>query len=642
MELSSPDIKILVDELQYLIGGKIQKIYHEKRDMHINIYVTGHGTKTLVFGPGKFFVTSYSLKHRDTPTSFCMFMRKRLKSSRIVSLEQHGFERIIVLRTDLYNIVFEIFSTGNIIVTDKEDKIISLLETHRWKDRTLRRNETYVAPPSVVNAKDLTEPVLYSLLGKTDKKIVPFLAREISFGGKYAEEIAGIGKIDKDRLSKDLSKAEVKLLFKSIVRFLNPKKITPYFVVEDGKKVDLSYLKLERHKDSEKVKTKTFDEAVDECFIAGMELELEKSESSVDKKRISSLEKRLDIQRGSMKHLEQLIEENRKKGDMIYENFQKLDDLRKLIEISAQSSSWSKAKAIAESNMKDRTVILESLDVKDKIAKVSVDGYKINILIEETLSKSAEIYYKKSKTQKAKLPGLKLAIENTLKSIDRKDSEKKTRQVITKKESIEKKWYEKFRNFESSEGFLCIGGKDATSNEIVVKKHTEKGDIVFHADIPGSPFMVIKAQGKGVGDATIEEAAQFTAVHSKAWKANAGVIDVYWVKPEQVTKEAPSGEYVQKGAFMIYGKKNVMRAELKIAVCMIDGIIVSGPVSAIKKKTNKFIIVHPGYTRAKDLAKLMKTEMFRKLNKSEQDILRKMTIDKFQACIPSDKGDLER
>jgi len=45
---------------------------------------------------------------------------------------------------------------------------------------------------------------------------------------------------------------------------------------------------------------------------------------------------------------------------------------------------------------------------------------------------------------------------------------------------INKEWYEKFRWFISSDDFLILGGRDATSNEIVIKKHTEKNDLVFH------------------------------------------------------------------------------------------------------------------------------------------------------------------
>ena len=52
-----------------------------------------------------------------------------------------------------------------------------------------------------------------------------------------------------------------------------------------------------------------------------------------------------------------------------------------------------------------------------------------------------------------------------------------------------REWYEKFHWFFSSEGFLCVGGKDATSNEVIIKKHLEKNDLVLHTDMAGSPLL---------------------------------------------------------------------------------------------------------------------------------------------------------
>ena len=46
-----------------------------------------------------------------------------------------------------------------------------------------------------------------------------------------------------------------------------------------------------------------------------------------------------------------------------------------------------------------------------------------------------------------------------------------------------KKWYEKFRWYTSSDGFLVVAGKDTVSNEVLIKKYTTKEDVVFHAEI---------------------------------------------------------------------------------------------------------------------------------------------------------------
>lgn len=232
---------------------------------------------------------------------------------------------------------------------------------------------------------------------------------------------------------------------------------------------------------------------------------------------------------------------------------------------------------------------------------------KLIINIKKSVEQNASDYFEKVKRLKKKLEG----IRKIIKFYDKKLEELKERQIlefekvkkIEKKPKEEKKWYEKFHWFYSSDGFLVIAGKDATSNEIVVKKHAEKNDIVLHTEIPGSPFAVIKSEGKDIPETTIREAAIECAVYSKAWKL--GIFpDVFYVKPEQITKKAPSGEYIAKGAFMIYGKKSFVKdIEMKIAIGTKEGRVIGGPVSAIKKRAEKFVVVIPGDVKKSALAK---------------------------------------
>jgi len=125
--------------------------------------------------------------------------------------------------------------------------------------------------------------------------------------------------------------------------------------------------------------------------------------------------------------------------------------------------------------------------------------------------------------------------------------------------AMKKEWYEKFRWTFSSSGFLIIGGKDSTQNEILVKKHLGQHDIFAHADLPGGSVVIIKSNGKDVPEETKIEAVLFAVSYSRSWRGRLGVADGYWVNSDQVTKTPPSGEYLAKGAFMIYGERNYVR-----------------------------------------------------------------------------------
>lgn len=236
---------------------------------------------------------------------------------------------------------------------------------------------------------------------------------------------------------------------------------------------------------------------------------------------------------------------------------------------------------------------------------------EVEINLDKSVEQNAEIYFEKAKKAKKKLEGALKALENSKKKLEdlEKEKEKEIEKIKEVKKVVRKKeWYEKFHWFVSSEGFLCIGGRDATSNEIVIKKHSESGDIVLHTDMAGSPFFVVK-EGEKASEETLKEAAQATASYSKAWKLGLGVLDVFYVKPEQVTKKAKSGEFMPKGAFMVYGKTKYFRPRLEMAIGIKDGSIVGGPVSAVKKNAEKFVIVLPGKHKKSDMAKKIRKKI---------------------------------
>ncbi len=186
---------------------------------------------------------------------------------------------------------------------------------------------------------------------------------------------------------------------------------------------------------------------------------------------------------------------------------------------------------------------------------------------------------------------------------------KNKKKKVVKKEKLF--WFERYRWFISSDGNIVIGGKDAKTNEMVVKKYLKEGDRYAHADIQGAPSIIIKSKGVDgglldVSEATLEEACIFAASFSKAWKQFAEA-QAYWVLPEQVSKAARSGEFVPKGAFIIRGKRNYHRCKLEIAVGEIDiegeKKIMAGPIDSIKLRTKSYIILEPGGIKKIEIAR---------------------------------------
>ncbi|KAF9106296.1 hypothetical protein BGX27_009240 [Mortierella sp. AM989] len=147
-----------------------------------------------------------------------------------------------------------------------------------------------------------------------------------------------------------------------------------------------------------------------------------------------------------------------------------------------------------------------------------------------------------------------------------KSAEKKIRQQLQEVKittSIQRArkpyWFEKFMWFITSENYLVIAGRDAQQNELIVKRYMKKNDIYVHADIHGAATVLIKnpSDKDPVPPSSIYQAGIMSVCQSKAWDAKI-VTSAYWVRADQVSKSAPTGEYLTTGSFMIRGKKNFL------------------------------------------------------------------------------------
>lgn len=262
--------------------------------------------------------------------------------------------------------------------------------------------------------------------------------------------------------------------------------------------------------------------------------------------------------------------------------------------------------------------------------------------LRRSLSENAQECYRKAKEAKSKLAGARKALEETERKIASQSLEEAAPDKVLVKRR-ERQWYEKYRWFRSSQGLLVLGGRDATTNEILIKKHTEPTDVVFHADVHGAPFFVVKTEGKELGDETIAEAAEAAASYSKAWKSHHGSCDTYYVNPDQLSKTPEAGEYLTKGAFVVRGQKNwIKNVELKLAV----GVrrdkdlveVVGGPVNAVKKHARQYITIGVGDMKQGELAKKIKEKLMKESSKEDREVIKTVKLDEIQRWIPAGGG----
>ncbi|MBT4870772.1 MAG: DUF814 domain-containing protein [Candidatus Diapherotrites archaeon] len=255
---------------------------------------------------------------------------------------------------------------------------------------------------------------------------------------------------------------------------------------------------------------------------------------------------------------------------------------------------------------------------------------EIELDLDKTIEENATAYFQKSKLARKKILGLKKAIVITEKIAEKK--------VIVKKKEVRKaKWFEKYRWFFTSDGLLVVGGKTAIQNEEIVKKYMDKKDIYFHAEVYGAPHCIIKlsdSKMNAVPELSMKEAAMFAATFSKAFESGQSSADAYSVKPNQVSKRAPSGTSLGTGAFMIYGERNwFKKTTLSCAIGYLqkEKILMCGPFDAIKKKCIRVYELKFGTVEKNKTAKLLQEKYKEKgLIFNNEEILSLLPNGKFE------------
>ncbi len=350
--LASLELAAIINELQFLVKGKVSQIYHqEKKELLFQLHAPGKGKQLLKIVPGKFLCLTDKKEAPLRPSGFCMQLRKHLDNAFIKDLYQKDSERIVVFELEKkgnYFLIIELFSKGNLLLTDEDYKIIATLEWQRWKDRVVKPGEKYLFPAPGTSWKGLSEKELAGILQKSEKKnLATALATEIGLGGLYAEEVCKRAGVDKDQKPGEADGKEVKAIIKEIQGFLKLiGKPVGYFYDEQITPFPLSGEK-------ESKKTKTYNEAIN--TLNPFEV------VSPYERRINTLKKRLQQQERAIKSQEEKIILNAKKGETIYENYSRLQKLLDIVREMKKEKEWGE---IAKELKKEKKV--KGVDLKEK------------------------------------------------------------------------------------------------------------------------------------------------------------------------------------------------------------------------------------------------------------------------------------
>lgn len=640
MALAGIELRYLVNQISEQVQGYyISNIYGITKDSILfKLHHTEKSDLFMMISTSGVWLTKVKIDQME-PNRLLKRLRSDLLRLKLKKIEQIGAERIAYFTFEGFGkefvLVGEFFGDGNILLCNNEMKILALQHSIEVRHRKLSVGLEYAQPPeNNLDIFNLTESN-FDDLKNTDLIAAKWFGRTLGLPKKYVESVFEITNIDPKKIGNLLTKEEIIKIYettKKIISDIVTGNHEP--IIVENEKIEVLPVKLGKL-EGKITNVSTFIEGLDTVFTKNIVDKGKSIQTSGSDKKIKDLETQISEQEKAIQTVKEKSKKITNVANSLYEMVSKgiisiKDDLAQEI--------------LATNNAK--------LVIEKGITIIIIEDEKIKINTNSPLQSIASVLFNQAKKQSGAINSIQTIKEKTEKKLKKFQSQTQSeRDLVVVSEIRKKNWYERYRWFMTTDGFLTIGGRDAASNSAVIRKHLDKNDKIFHGDIFGSPFFILK-DAVNAPDTTMNEIAAATVCFSRAWREGLYGVSAYWVHPDQVKKSAPSGEFLPKGSFTIEGQRNFIKSEtLKLAVGIIqleeeDYVLTCGPPEPIKKNSICYAIIEPNGLEMAEAAKKIRLEFL----KIFEDITRKINIDEFVRALPPGKsqikeinfGDLEK
>jgi predicted ribosome quality control (RQC) complex YloA/Tae2 family protein len=701
-EMTSVDIAAFVGEFAAYEGARLDKAYlYDDGMVRLKLRHYDRGRVELLVDTGETKHIRVASQERvppapERPPNFAMMLRNRLEGAEIVGIEQFEFDRIIQIHFERgdgrTSIVAELFGDGNVAVLDETGTVVDCLDTVRLKSRTVAPGSQYEFPDARFNPLAVDEAGFFARMEQSDTDVVRTLATQLNFGGLWAEEVCTRAGIEKTLDIENASEEEYGRLYETVQTLatrlsrgdLDPRVYFegPQTEEESATAVDVTPVPMEEHLELDRDRYDQFTEALDTYFTAlGEDDEETPSESSPQRPNFEAeIEKKqriIEQQEGAIGNFERQAEAEREKAEALYGHYDLVDSILTTIrEAREDGTPWEDIEARFEEGKErgiEKAQAVRSLDGSEGTVTLTVENNDVTLRVRDGVEKNADRLYKEAKRIEGKKEGAQEAIANTREELEtikqrreewEADDSDSTEVQDEESEDIDwlaresipvrssEKWYEEYRWFRTSDGYLVIGGRNADQNEELVKKYLSRGDLFFHTQAHGGPATILKATGPSesydesieIPDQSKEEAAQFAVSYSSIWKQGKFAADVYMVDHDQVSKTPESGEYLEKGGFAIRGDRTYFDdTPVGVAIgltCEPETRVIGGPAAPITDRAETVIEVEPGKYAQNDIAKRLYREF--KEQFADDSFVRKIASpDLIQEFLPPGQSSMK-
>ncbi len=579
-------------------GRHIANLYYDKEGGMF--FIKLKGGRIILSEPGKrvHFTSRRQPPSEFKPDPLVVLARKYMRNRRLSDVSLVGHDRIVSFATDNgYRIIVELVPRGIVALVSPEGVILAASRYATLRDRVIKPKKPYNPPPS--RGKPIDQLTVNDIVDAVERrgKLVSGLVSILGIPGELAEEAVHRVGLQPDLDTIDVGEA-VKVLRRMNEILEEAFNGRGYIVTKEGTGIEVDPFYPSRYENGYSIiEYDDFNTALEEFFELYIKAKPASKVAEADSERyrlLASLEKAQQQARRYREEAELL----RRLADGISRNYELFSKFMDCVRARGEACLEEyKIQGVLDSGRLILTVNDYKVDIPLKVK--SIDD-----LIIELFKRAGTL---EAKAERAEM--MRVEIEEKLKELSIKAKSREIGELYKKRKRY---WFETFHFTLTRNGFLAVGGKDASQNELLVRRYLDPHDIFMHADIHGAPAVVVKTKGNVPSKEDLYDSAVIGVAYSKGWKAGIGSIRVFYVTADQVSLSPPTGEYLAKGGIMVYGRKNYLRpvpVRIWLGIGLDnDGIprIIQGSREVVERYSLVFASLIPGEEKRLDVARELK------------------------------------
>lgn len=635
--MTGVDLAAVIESLKKLIPLQVVNIYELGREgLLLKLRSLSRKEPTFFIAAEasrRLHITSF-IKPRETmPPPLVMGFRKYLRGQRIVGINQLGADRVAFIEAaNGYKLVVELLPRGVIALLNDKGSIVYTTRQLEMRDRVIKAGYPYKPPPMrSKHPNEISSDDLSSLVTSSGD-LLRELNRALALPGEFIEEAIFRAGLEPNTRPSSLSSKDIDNIIEAIKLLWSEALEGKGYIVLDENETPVTVtpfkptIAIEKYGYDVKL-FNDINQALDEYFA-----KLEKSMEEEEKLKKLEEEKR---------RLARAIEMTRKQIEEYEQKARMLEEVMSILgeNMASVYEAYERIASGEKPPIKIGPIRIVKVDPSSRKIAIEVLGHSIESTIDEDPARILVNLSKEAGELRAKAKRAKKAIEELKNKISSIEETIRLSALRARASLRRREWYEAYHWIVTSHGFLAIGGRNADQNESIVKKYLSDKDIFMHADIHGAPAVVMLTKGVEPPSEDLREAAVIAAAYSRAWREHVGAIDVYWVWGSQVSKSPPPGQYLAKGSFMVYGRRNYIRGvriELAIGIGFEEDspLIIVGPQELVKRRSAVYAVLAPGDEDADHVAKRLKKIFLKLIDRERSTLIDVVKIDEIRERIP--------